>query len=71
MAQIPPDPRGFRSASAWFPLIREILLFTAGVALLLIEATHENPRTPILLVGLALVGIPVAGIFDRALGAPK
>lgn len=53
------------------PLVREMILFTAGVALLLIEATHRDPRTPILLVGLALVGIPVAGIFDRALGAPK
>lgn len=71
MAQTPGDPRGFRSASVWFPLIREFLLFVAGVALLLVEATHQAPRTPILLVGLALVGIPVAGIFDRALGAPK
>lgn len=71
MAQIPPDPRGFRLVSVWMPLVREMILFTAGVALLLIEATHRDPRTPILLVGLALVGIPVAGIFDRALGAPK
>ena len=68
MNRFPNDPKGFRSASVWFPLLREVLLFVVGVSLLVAEATHDDPRTPILLVGLAMVGIPVAGIFDRALG---
>lgn len=68
MNRFPNDPKGFRSASTWFPLVREAFLFAAGVVLLIVESTHSDPRTPILLVGLALVGIPVAGVFDRVLG---
>lgn len=71
MNGIPPNPRGFNTASTWLPLLREILLLVAGVALLIVESTHTNPRTPVLLVGLALVGIPIAGIVDRAIGTPK
>lgn len=69
MTSLDPEPRGYRTLSVWWPLAREIVLFAAGVSLLLLEATHPDPRTAILLVGLAMVGIPVAGIFDRAIGA--
>lgn len=69
MAQVPRDPRGFRTTSVWWPLARQILLFAAGLTLLLIEVlTHDEPRTPVLLVSFALLGLPVAQIFNRAVG---
>ena len=61
-------PRGFATTSAWWPLVREVALFVSGVVLLVVESTHDEPRTPLLLVGLALIGVPVAGFFDRAIG---
>ena len=69
--RIPSNPRGFESSSVWWPLVREVVLLIAGVVLLVVESTHKDPRTALLLVGLALVGIPVAGIFDRAIGGQK
>lgn len=37
----------------------------------MVETTHPDPRTPVILVALLLLGLPVAGIFDRVLGGTK
>lgn len=66
-----PPPRGLRLASAWWPLGREIALFIAGLFLILVESTHESPRATIIIVGMTLLGYPLASVLDRALGGSK
>jgi hypothetical protein len=67
MTELPRNPRGFQTASVWFPLLREIALFVAGIGLLIVETTHPDPRTPVLLIALALAGFPVLNVLDRVI----
>lgn len=68
MGQLPPDPRGFRAASTWFPLVREVASFGTGIGLLISETTHPDVRPLVIGAALLLAGYPIAAVLDRAIG---
>ena len=53
----------------WWPLIREIIMLSVGLAVFVDETTHPGePRHYVLLACAFLVGMPVAQWIDRWLG---
>ena len=71
MTELPSTPRGFRTISVWFPLVREVASFSTGLGLLIAEATHQDIRPYAMLIGLLLAGFPIAAALDRVFGVSK
>ena len=60
-----------RASAWWAGLIREVLAFLIGAVLIVWQGLFEKqPQTVIVMAGCALVGVPLAGILNRAI-APK
>lgn len=45
-------------------------MFSSGMMGLVIESTHREPRTLVILVCGGLVGLPIARYIDRSFGGP-
>jgi hypothetical protein len=67
----PSDPRGFRTAEAWYPLVKEIVSAAIGLGLLVAETTNENVRIEVLAASLLLLGYPVMSVLDKTFGGSK
>jgi len=64
--EIPTDPHGFQAAEVWWRLLREIIMFSIGLSVFVVETTHPGePRKFVLLACGLLVGLPITSYIDR------
>jgi hypothetical protein len=56
----------------WWSLTREIIMFSIGLSVFVVETTHPGePRKMVLLACGLLIGLPVASYIDRWLGGNR